>query len=46
MDVIYWLIPSMLIVGIILVITLVVLIKNGQFDNLESEGERILFDED
>ena len=46
MDVIYWLIPSMLIVGIALVVILVIAVKKGQFDNLDSEGTRILFDED
>ena len=46
MDVIYWLIPSMIIVGIILVALLVFGIKNGQYDDLEGEGQRILFDED
>jgi cbb3-type cytochrome oxidase maturation protein len=46
MDVIYWLIPSMLVVGVGLVIMLVLATKSGQFDNLESEGTRILFDEE
>jgi cbb3-type cytochrome oxidase maturation protein len=46
MDVIYWLIPSMLVVGIGLVIMLVVATKSGQFDNLESEGARILFEDE
>lgn len=46
MDVIYWLIPSMIIVGVILVVALVIAVKKGQFDNLEGEGTRILFDED
>ena len=46
MDVIYWLIPSMVIVGVILVIMLVLAVKKGQFNNLESEGTRILFDEE
>ncbi len=46
MDVIYWLIPSMIIVGVILVVMLVLAVKKGQFDNLEGEGARILFDED
>lgn len=45
MDVIYWLIPSMIFVGIVLVAILIVSIKNGQFEDLEGEGQRILFDE-
>ncbi len=45
MDVIYWLIPSMIFVGVVLVILLMIGVKNGQFDDLEGEGQRILFDE-
>ncbi|MCH9746045.1 MAG: cbb3-type cytochrome oxidase assembly protein CcoS [Proteobacteria bacterium] len=45
MDVIYWLIPSMIVVGIILVVILVLSVKNGQFEDLEGEGQRILFDD-
>lgn len=46
MDVIFWLIPSMIVVGIILVILLIIGVKKGQFEDLEGEGQRILFDED
>ncbi len=46
MDVIYWLIPSMIFVGIVLVVLLIMGVKSGQFDDLECEGQRILFDED
>ncbi|SMN15879.1 Type cbb3 cytochrome oxidase biogenesis protein CcoS, involved in heme b insertion [uncultured Candidatus Thioglobus sp.] len=46
MDVIYWLIPSMIFVGVVLVILLMVGVKSGQFEDLEGEGQRILFDED
>ncbi|MEO1939536.1 cbb3-type cytochrome oxidase assembly protein CcoS [Candidatus Thioglobus sp.] len=46
MDVIYWLIPSMIFVGAVLVILLMMGVKNGQFDDLEGEGQRILYDED
>ncbi len=46
MDVIYWLIPSMIFVGVVLVILLMIGVKNGQYDDLEGEGQRILFDED
>ncbi len=45
MDVIFWLIPSMIVVGIILVILLIIGVKKGQFEDLEGEGQRILFDE-
>ncbi len=46
MDVIYWLVPSMIFVGIVLVIILIIGVKNGQFDDLEGEGQRILYDEE
>ena len=46
MDVIYWLIPSMIFVGVVLVILLMLGVKSGQFDDLEGEGQRILFEED
>ncbi|NYT52555.1 MAG: cbb3-type cytochrome oxidase assembly protein CcoS [Candidatus Vesicomyosocius endoextente] len=46
MDVIFWLIPSMIFVGFVLVIILIIGVKNGQFDDLEGEGERILYDEE
>lgn len=46
MDVIYGLIPSMIIIGIVLVIILFWAIKNGQFDDFEGEAHRILMDED
>lgn len=45
MDVIYWLIPSMIFVGLVLVILLIVGVRSGQFDDLEGEGQRILFEE-
>lgn len=46
MDVIYWLIPSMIFVGVVLVVLLVIGVKSGQYEDLEGEGQRILFDED
>lgn len=46
MDVIYWLIPSMIFVGVVLVILLMIGVRSGQFEDLEGEGQRILFDED
>jgi cbb3-type cytochrome oxidase maturation protein len=46
MDVIYWLIPSMIFVGVVLVVLLMMGVKSGQFEDLEGEGKRILFDED
>lgn len=46
MDVIYGLIPSMIIIGIVLVVILFWAIKTGQFDDLEGDAHRILLDED
>ena len=46
MDVIYGLIPSMIIIGLILVVILFWAIKSGQFDDLEGDAHRILMDED
>jgi len=46
MDVIYWLIPSMIFVGVVLVVLLIMGVMSGQYEDLEGEGHRILFDED
>ena len=46
MDVIYWLIPSMIFVGVVLVILLAIGVKSGHYEDLEGEGQRILFDEE
>lgn len=46
MDVIYGLIPSMIIIGLALVVILFWAIKSGQFDDFEGEAHRILMDED
>lgn len=46
MDVIYGLIPSMILIGIVLVIVLFWAIKSGQFDDFEGEAHRILMDEE
>lgn len=46
MDVIYGLIPSMIFIGIVLVIVLFWAIKSGQFDDFEGEAHRILMDEE
>jgi cbb3-type cytochrome oxidase maturation protein len=46
MGVIYWLIPSMIFVGIILVILLIIGVKSGQFDGLQGGEWCLLFDEE
>jgi cbb3-type cytochrome oxidase maturation protein len=45
-DVIYGLIPSMIFIGLVLVVVLFWAIKSGQFDDLEGDAQRILMDED
>ncbi|WP_020504793.1 cbb3-type cytochrome oxidase assembly protein CcoS [Lamprocystis purpurea] len=46
MDVIYGLIPGMLVLGLVAVAVLFWAARNGQFDDLEGDGRRILMDED
>jgi cbb3-type cytochrome oxidase maturation protein len=46
MEVIYKLIPSMIIIGLICVGILIWAVKRGQYDDMEGDGHRILLDED
>ena len=46
MEVIYGLIPGMIILGLLAVVVLFWAARSGQFDDLEGEGHRILMDED
>ena len=46
MDVIYGLIPAMILLGLIGVGILIWAARNGQFDDLDGEAHRILMDED
>jgi cbb3-type cytochrome oxidase maturation protein len=46
MEVIYGLIPGMLILGLVAVGVLFWAARSGQFDDLEGDGQRILMDED
>lgn len=46
MEVIYILIPGMVILGVVLVLVLVSAIRRGQYDDLEGDGARILMDDD
>lgn len=46
MDVIYGLIPGMLLLGLIAVGVLFWAARSGQFDDLEGDAHRILMDED
>jgi len=46
MEVIYGLIPGMVILGLIAVAVLFWAAKSGQFDDLEGDAQRILMDDD
>ena len=46
MEVIYSMIPGMMLIGAILVVILIWSVKKGQYEDLEGEGSRILMDED
>lgn len=46
MDVIYGLIPGMLVLGLAAVAVLFWAARTGQFDDLDGDGQRILLDED
>ena len=46
MDVIYGLIPGMIVLGLIMVGVLFWAARAGQFDDLEGDAYRILMDED
>jgi cbb3-type cytochrome oxidase maturation protein len=46
MDVIYGLIPGMIILGLIMVAVLFWAARSGQFDDLEGDAHRILMDDD
>ncbi|MEJ1298279.1 MAG: cbb3-type cytochrome oxidase assembly protein CcoS [Candidatus Sedimenticola sp. (ex Thyasira tokunagai)] len=46
MDVIYGLIPGMLLLGLLGVIAFFWAARSGQFDDMEGEANRILMDDD
>ena len=46
MDVIYGLIPGMIILGLVMVGVLFWAARSGQFDDLEGDAHRILMDDD
>ncbi len=46
MEVIYGLIPGMILLGLVAVGVLFWAARNGQFDDLEGEANRILMDDD
>jgi len=46
MSVLYWLVPSIIIIGLCAVIILFWTIKSGQYEDLEAPPNRILMDDD
>lgn len=46
MEVIYGLIPAMIILGLIMVGVLVWAVKSGQYDDMEGDASRIIMDDD
>lgn len=46
MDVIYSLIPGMMFFGVLMVVVLIFAVKNGQYEDMEGNGQRILMDDD
>ncbi|MGD8571948.1 MAG: cbb3-type cytochrome oxidase assembly protein CcoS [Gammaproteobacteria bacterium] len=46
MNVIYGLIPAMIILGLVMVGVLVWAVKSGQYDDLEGDAHRIIMDDD
>ena len=46
MDVIYGLIPLMIVIGLVMVVVFFWAVKSGQYDDMEGDSNRILMDED
>ena len=46
MEVIYGLIPAMIILGLVMVAVFIWAVKAGQFEDMEGEANRILMDDD
>lgn len=46
MDVIYGLIPGMILLGLAAVVALFWAVRSGQFEDLEGDAHRILMDDD
>jgi cbb3-type cytochrome oxidase maturation protein len=46
LEVIYGLIPGMLVLGLVAVAVLFWAARSGQFDDLDGDGQRILMDDD
>lgn len=46
MEVIYGLIPLMIIIGLVMVVVFFWTVKSGQYEDLEGDANRILMDDD
>ncbi|MFZ5502408.1 MAG: cbb3-type cytochrome oxidase assembly protein CcoS [Pseudomonadota bacterium] len=46
MEVIYSLIPGMTFFGLFFVVILIIAVKNGQYEDMEGNASRMLFDDD
>lgn len=46
MSVIYWLVPIIIMVGVVGLVLLFWSVKSGQYDDLEGSSSRILMDDD
>ena len=46
MDVIYSLIPGMMFLGLVFLAVLIWAVKKGQYEDMEGNASRILFDDD
>ncbi len=46
MEVIYTLIPAMILAGLVMVGVLIWAVRKGQYDDLEGDANRILMDDD
>ena len=46
MDILYLLVPMSVLLALLVILVFAWALKAGQFDKIEREGERILFDED
>jgi len=46
MEVIYGLLPGMLILGVVGVVVFIWAVKTGQYDDLDGAGHRVLLDDE
>jgi len=46
MDILYLLVPMSVVLALLVILVFAWALKAGQFDKIDREGERILFDED